>query len=115
VAQANLIIIRIRSEETERFEEMFRDQELPIWRDLRERSGLIHASLTRVAFGTDADAAAAAGYREYGIYAEFESMAGHSAHDDDARFNAFLTEARKLQPKGPSVWGGDTVATLSDA
>lgn len=115
MAQANLIIIRIRSEETNRFEEMFREQELAIWRDLRENSGMLHASLTRIAFGTDAETAAAAGYREYGIYAEFESMAGHTAHDDDARFNAFLTEARKLQPKGPSVWGGNTVATLADA
>jgi hypothetical protein len=114
MAQANLIIIRIRTEETERFEQMFHDEEVPIWRDLRETSGLRHASLTKIAFGTDADGAAAAGYREYGIYAEFDSMAGHTAHDDDQRFNAFLKEARKLQPKGPSVWGGNTVATLSD-
>jgi hypothetical protein len=115
MAQGNLIIIRIRSDEAERFEQMFRDEELVVWRDLRERGLLRTASLTRVAFGSEERDADAGGYTCYGIYAEFEQMAGHTAHDDDPRFNEFLGRARQLQPKGPSVWGGTVVITSADA
>ena len=45
----------------------------------------------------------------YLIYAEVPSMAEHSDHDRDPRFNAFLEKARRLQPEPPSVFGGDIV------
>jgi hypothetical protein len=114
MAQGNLIIIRIRADQADAFEQLFRDEELVIWRDLRERTGLRHASLTRIAFGTEEEQARREGYVPYGIYAEFDSMAGHRAHDDDPRFNAFLAKARTLQPRGPSVWGGEIVFTRDD-
>jgi hypothetical protein len=36
-------------------------------------------------------------------------MAGHTAHDDHPRFNAMLKTARTFQPKGPLVFGGQTI------
>jgi hypothetical protein len=105
VTQTNAIVIRIRKEQSAEFERLFEAEELPIWDDFEARGLLLGASLTRVAFGSEESE----DYRCYVIIAEFPSMAGHSAHDDDPRFNAFLKKARKLQPVGPSVWGGETL------
>jgi hypothetical protein len=105
VTQTNAIVIRIRKEQAAEFERLFEAEELPIWDDFAARGVLLGGSLTRVAFGSEESE----DYRCYVIIAEFPSMAGHSAHDDDPRFNAFLKKARKLQPAGPSVWGGETL------
>lgn len=105
MTQTNAIIIRIRKEQTAEFERLFEAEEIPIWDDFAERGVLLHASLTRVGFGSEESE----DYRCYVIIAEFPSMAGHSAHDDDPRFKAFLKKARALQPEGPSVWGGRTL------
>jgi hypothetical protein len=105
VTQTNAIVIRIRTEQAAEFERLFEAEELPIWDDFAARGVLLRGSLTRVAFGSEESE----DYRCYVIIAEFPSMAGHSAHDDDPRFNAFLKKARKMQPEGPSVWGGETL------
>jgi hypothetical protein len=105
VTQTNAIVIRIRKEQAAEFERLFEAEELPIWDDFAARGVLLRGSLTRVAFGSEESE----DYRCYVILAEFPSMAGHTAHDDDPRFNAFLKKARKLQPEGPSVWGGETL------
>jgi hypothetical protein len=105
VTQTNAIVIRIRKEQAAEFERLFEAEEIPIWDDFASRGVLLRASLTRVAFGSEESE----DYRCYVIVAEFPGMDGHSAHDDDPRFNAFLKKARKLQPEGPSVWGGQTL------
>lgn len=114
MAQGNLIIIRIRADEAERFETMFRDEEIAVWSDLRERGLLRYAALTRIGFGSEEKESEAGAYVCYGIYAEFEAMAGHTAHDDDPRFNEFLGRARKLQPASPSVWGGEVIVSSTN-
>ena len=105
MSQTNAIVIRIRNEQAEEFERLFEAEEIPIWDDFAARGILLHASLTRVAFGSEESD----DYRCYVIIAEFPSMAGHTAHDNDPRFNAFLAKARAFQPVGPSVWGGKTL------
>jgi hypothetical protein len=103
--QANTIVLSIRAEQADEFEAMFEAEELPVWRDLKQRGLLLKASLARVEFGSEEEE----GVRHYAIYAAFESMAGHTAHDDDQRFNAFLPKARNFQPKSPLVFGGTTL------
>ena len=103
--QANTIVLSIRAEQADEFESMFEAEELPVWRDLKERGLLLKASLARVEFGSEEQE----GIRQYAIYAAFESMAGHTTHDDDQRFNKFLPKARKFQPKPPLVFGGTTL------
>jgi len=72
---------------------------------VEQRGQFLQARLARVEYGS--------GEREdvalYLIYAEVPSMAEHSDHDRDPRFNAFLEKARRLQPEPPSVFGGDIV------
>jgi hypothetical protein len=105
MSQANAIIIRIRADAAEEFERLFEAEELPIWDEMASSGKFLKARLARVRFGTEERDDVAV----YLIYAEVPSMAEHSEHDDDPRFNAFLQKARKLQPEGPSVYGGDVI------
>jgi len=103
MAQANAIIIRIRAAEAEEFERLFAAEELPLWDEYSAEGKFLKARLARIEYGTeDRDDVAL-----YLIYAEVPSMAEHSEHDSDPRFNAFLQKARQFQPEPPSVFGGD--------
>jgi hypothetical protein len=103
MAQANAIIIRIRRNEAEEFEELFEAEELPIWEEFSAAGKFLKARLARVQYGTEERDDVVL----YLIYAEVPSMSEHSEHDSDSRFEAFLQKARKLQPEPPSVFGGD--------
>ncbi len=108
MSQTNAIILRIRADQAEAFEKLFREEELPIWEDFAKRGRLLAASLTRARYGSEQERQATKGIVEYILVAVLSGMAAHTAHDEDARFNAFLEKARELQPEPPLVWGGDT-------
>ena len=103
MAQANAIIVRIRTEESEEFERLFEAEELPIWDDFIAEGKFLKARLARIEYGSEERDDAVL----YLIYAEVPGMPEHSQHDRDPRFNAFLEKARQLQPEPPSVFGGD--------
>jgi hypothetical protein len=103
--QTNAIVIHVRSEDAEAFEELFAKEELPIWDEFHANGSLISASLTRVQYGSEGKE----GVQDYVILAVFRGMAGHTSHDQDARFNAFLPKAKLMQTSGPYVWGGRTI------
>jgi hypothetical protein len=105
MAQANAIIVRIRRDEAAEFERLFEAEELPLWEELSREGKFLQARLARVEYGTEERDDVAL----YLIYAEVPSMAEHSHHDRDPRFNAFLEKARRLQPEPPSVFGGDII------
>jgi hypothetical protein len=103
--QTNAIVIHVRSEEADAFEQLFAAEELPIWDEFHADGTLISASLTRVEYGSEEKE----GVQDYVILAVFHGMAGHTSHDQDARFNAFLPKAKRMQTSGPYVWGGRTI------
>ena len=103
MAQANAIIIRIRANKAEEFERLFEAEELPLWDEYSEAGKFLKARLARIEYGTEERDDVVL----YLIYAEVPSMAEHSEHDSDPRFNAFLQKAREFQPEPPSVFGGD--------
>jgi len=103
--QTNAIVIHVRSEEADAFEKLFAQEELPIWDEFHANGTLISASLTRVTYGSEKEE----GVQDYVILAVFRGMAGHTSHDEDARFNAFLPKAKLMQSSGPYVWGGRTI------
>jgi hypothetical protein len=103
--QTNAIVIHVRSEEADAFEQLFAAEELPIWDEFHANGTLIAASLTRVEYGSEEKE----GVQDYVILAVFHGMAGHTSHDRDARFNAFLPKAKRMQSSGPYVWGGRTI------
>ena len=103
--QTNAIVVSIRSELADEFETLFATEELPIWDEFHANGTLVSASLTRVAYGSQERD----GVQDYVIVAVFHGMSGHTAHDSDDRFNAFLPKARAMQPSQPYVWGGTTI------
>jgi hypothetical protein len=103
--QTNAIVVSINSEQAEEFEALFAAEEVPIWDEFHTNGTLISASLTRVDYGSQERD----GVQDYVIVAVFHGMSGHSAHDHDERFNAFLPKARAMQPSRPYVWGGTTI------
>ena len=105
MAQANAIIVRIRADTAEEFVRLFEAEELPIWDEFVANGTFLKARLARIEYGTEEREDVAL----YLIYAEVPSMAEHSAHDRDSRFEAFLAKARELQPESPSVFGGDVI------
>lgn len=105
MAQANAIIIRIREQEAQAFERLFEAEELPIWDEFSAARKFLKARLARIHFGTEQRDDVAL----YLIYAEVPSMAEHSEHDSDPRFESFLQKARQLQPEPPSVFGGEVI------
>lgn len=108
MSQTNAIILRIRADQADEFERMFREEESPIWDDFAKRGALLAASLTRATYGSEEERWAKERIVEYILVAVLRDMAAHGEHDQDPRFNAFLRKAKKLQPEGPLVWGGDT-------
>jgi hypothetical protein len=105
MTQANAIIVRIRADAAEEFQRLFEAEELPIWDEFVADGTFLKARLARVGYGTEEREDVAL----YLIYAEVPSMAEHSAHDRDPRFETFLKKARELQPESPSVYGGDVL------
>jgi hypothetical protein len=103
--QANAIIVRIRANQAQEFEQLFEAEELPLWDELSEAGKFLKASLARVQYGTEQRDDVVA----YLIYAEVPGMAEHSEHDSDPRFEAFLQKARQLQPEPPLVFGGNII------
>ena len=103
--QTNAIVVSIRSEQVGEFEALFAAEELPIWEEFHASGTLVSASLTRVEYGSQEKE----GVQDYVILAVFHGMSGHTAHDRDERFNAFLPKVRRLQPSSPYVWGGTTI------
>jgi hypothetical protein len=109
--QTNAIVVSIRADQAAEFEALFEAEELPIWEEFHGDGTLVSASLTRVEYGSQQKD----GVQDYVILAVFHGMGGHTAHDRDERFNAFLPKARALQPSSPFVWGGSTVHARPDA
>jgi hypothetical protein len=105
MTQANAIILRVRSSEAREFERLFEAEELPIWDEFSAAGKFLNARLARVEFGSETRDDVVL----YLIYAEVPSMAEHSEHDSDPRFEAFLEKARKFQPEPPSVFGGSII------
>ena len=102
MTQMNVIVLRIREDQADEFERLFREEELPIWREYSEEGKFLYAVLSRVEFGSERRE----GIRHYTLVVEVPGMAEHSEHDSDPRFEAFLAKARAFQPEPPLVLGG---------
>lgn len=105
MTQTNVIVLRIREDQADEFERMFREEELPIWQEYSRDGKFLTAILSRVEFGSEEHE----GVVHYTLVVEVPGMAEHSAHDSDPRFEAFLKKARQLQPEPPLVFGGTTL------
>jgi hypothetical protein len=105
MAQANGIVLRIRTDKTDEFERLFAEEEIPIWDELSEQGKFLIARLARVEYGTEE--AEREDVAVYLLYVEVPGMAEHIEHDEDPRFKAYLEKVVQLQAEPPLVFGGD--------
>jgi hypothetical protein len=102
------IVLNVGDRHTTAFEDGFRAQEEPIWRDLQARGLLVRATLSRLDISTkQADGAV-----QYLVVAIFATDEGHHAHDGDPRFEAWNREADSYQVTEPYVFGGETIVAV---
>jgi hypothetical protein len=104
VSESVAIILHIRAEEADTFEQMFEQHVVPLWDEYKAAGKFIHATLTPATDGSQMDPAV----RDYILYVETPSRAGHTEWDADPRFLEFLPGAQALQPEEPLVWLGET-------
>ena len=105
MSQVNVIVIHVRSGQADEFERFFADRELPRWRDYHARGKFLNARFLRAQFGSDERQDVA----KYVIVVEVPSMAEHSEHDADPKFQEYDRLADRFQPEHPLVYGGDVL------
>jgi hypothetical protein len=105
MAQANGIVLRVRTDKTEEFERLFAEEEIPIWDEFAEQGKILVARLARIEYGTEE--AERDDVAVYLLYVELPGMAEHTEHDEDPRFKAYLAKVLPLQAEPPLVFGGD--------
>ena len=104
------IVLNIDANQTEAFEQGFRDYELPIWEDFVGRGVMLHASLTKMDISTQP----VAGAVQYLISVTFAGGEGHHLHDSDPRFQAWNEMADAYQIASPIVTGGEVIVSAGE-
>jgi quinol monooxygenase YgiN len=101
------IVLNVRQDQVEAFEQGFREMETPIWADLHARGLLTMATLTRLDISTKKVDGAA----QYLVVAIFATDEGHHEHDNDPRFEAWNKRADAYQSAEPFVFGGESIVS----
>jgi hypothetical protein len=100
-----VVVLNVRTEHVDEFEAGFREHELPVWRDLRERGLLERATLNRL----DISSRPVEGTTQYAVAAIFTSGEGHHAHDRHPSFEAWNAIADRYQAGEALAFGGETL------
>ena len=106
-----VVVLNVRNEHVDAFEAGFREHELPVWRDLRDRGLLDRATLNRM----DISSRPVAGATQYLVSVIFTSGEGHHVHDQHPGFQAWNAMADAYQTGDPLAFGGETVVELGGA
>ena len=102
------VVLNVRDEHVDAFEAGFREHELPVWRDLKDRGLIERATLNRL----DISSRPVGGATQYLVAVIFTSDEGHHAHDDHPGFKAWNAIADQYQVGEPLAFGGETVVQL---
>ena len=105
------VILNVKDEHVAAFEAGFREHELPVWNDLRDRGLLERATLNRL----DISSRPVAGTTQYMVSVIFTSGEGHHVHDGHPGFAAWNAIADTYQSGEPLAFGGETVIDLGGA
>jgi hypothetical protein len=102
------VVLNVREDQMEAFESGFREHELPVWNDLKDRGLLIAATLNRL----DISSRPVKGAVQYLVAVIFASGEGHHVHDSHPGFAAWNEIADTFQTGDPMAFGGETVVQL---
>jgi hypothetical protein len=105
------VVLNVLEEHVEAFEAGFREHEVPVWEDLKNRGLLVGATLNRL----DISSRPVAGAVQYLVAAIFATGEGHHAHDAHPGFEAWNRIADAYQTGDPLAFGGETVVRLGIA
>jgi hypothetical protein len=105
------VVLNVRNEHVAEFEDGFREHELPVWRDLRDRGLLDRATLNRL----DISSRPVDGTTQYLISVIFTNDEGHHVHDSHPGFEAWNAIADRYQTGEALAFGGETVVELGGA
>ena len=108
MSQVNVIVIHVNAKEADEYEKLFRERELPRWKDYQARGKFISARFFRSQFGSDQRK----DVLRYVIVVEVPSMAEHHEHDQDPDFLEFDRLVEGFQPEPPVVLGGDLIHSV---
>ena len=100
-----VVVLNVRTEHEAEFEAGFREHELPVWHDLRERGLLERATLNRL----DISSRPVEGTTQYAVAAIFASDEGHHAHDGHPGFEKWNAIADRYQAGDALAFGGETI------
>jgi len=103
------VVLNVKPEYVQAFESGFREHELPVWRDLRQRGLVERATLSRM----DISSAPVEGTVQYLIAVLFTSGEGHHVHDSHPGFQAWNAIADGYQSGDAMAFGGETVIDLA--
>jgi hypothetical protein len=104
------VVLSVGQDRVDEFEAGFREQEVPVWEDLRARGLLARATLNRL----DISSRPVDGATQYLVVVTFTSGEGHHVHDEHPGFAAWNEMADAYQVGEPLAFGGETVVTLGD-
>jgi len=102
------VVLNVKPEHVEAFEAGFREHELPVWRDLRERGLMERATLSRL----DISSRPVQGTVQYLVAVLFTSDEGHHVHDSHPGFQAWNAIADRYQAGDAMAFGGETIVDL---
>jgi len=102
------VVLNVKTEHVEAFEAGFREHELPVWQDLRDRGLMERATLNRL----DISSRPVEGATQYLIAVIFTSGEGHHVHDSHPGFKAWNEIADAYQTGDPLAFGGETIVEM---
>ena len=104
--QTIAVVLSVGKDRVQEFEAGFREHELPVWQDLRDRGLIERATLNRL----DISSLPVEGTTQYLIAVIFTSGEGHHVHDHHPGFKAWNEIADAYQSGEPLAFGGETIA-----
>jgi hypothetical protein len=99
------VVLSVKPDQVEAFEAGFREHELPIWEDYKDRGILLMASISKM----DISSVKRGDAVQYLIAVVFADGEGHHLHDNDPRFNAWNRMADAYQVGDGMAFGGETL------
>jgi len=105
------VVLNVAEQHVEAFEAGFREHELKVWEDLKNRRLLVAATLNRM----DISSRPVQGAVQYLICVIFATGEGHHAHDAHPGFEAWNKIADAYEVGEPLAFGGETVVQLGIA
>jgi hypothetical protein len=102
------VVLSVKPDHVAAFEAGFREHELPIWNDFRDRGVMRSASLTKM----DISSLKRGDAVQYLIVVVFATAGGHHEHDNDPRFKAWNEIADAYQVGDGIALGGETMLSV---